>query len=243
MKKYIFLFALTLAILPASAQYFFSGIAGYDMIQNKRSQGFDKTLPDSKSILLSLRAGYNLNPSFKAGITLQVTNAISSTANGYYDRDKELWINTQLANRTRATFGGGLFLRYLCAQFGDFSLSADLAATYSYGLGAFNQTQYDSQSNFPIQFKTTFTLNQLQLKLVPVVSYRIDSHFSLEANLDLLSLVLTRTSLNQQKIYQIDEYEPAPKPTTDYILTTTSFHAGQSDENPYYLTLGLTYTL
>ena len=243
MKKYILFLTLSLAILPASAQFFFSGIAGYDMTKYKRSQGFDKTLPDSKSILLSLRAGYNLNPSLQAGITLHVTNSISSTSNGYFDRDKEIWINTELADHTRATFGGGLFLRYLCAELGNFTISADLAATYSYGLGVFTQTQYDYRSNFPIVFKTPFNLNQLQLKLVPIVSYRFDSHFSLEAYLDLLALALTRTSLNQQKIYEVDEYDNNPSLVTDYILTTTSFHIGQSAENPYYLTLGLTYKL
>lgn len=243
MKKHILFLVLALSVLPVSAQFFFSGSLGFDMTQFSRTQGFDKTLPQGKSFHFTPRVGYTFSPQIQAGLSLSVANSIYSSTDGIYDRDKEQWIATEIVDRTRATFGGGLFLRYLFAHTGYLSYSVEISASYAYGLGVVTLTQYDYRSNFPIYFKTPHNLSQFSLKFVPLVSYGLNTHFSLDIYLDFLSLIYSRTVLNQQKIYEFYDGMAAPDPVPDYTLTTSDLHLGLNSATPQYLSIGLTYTL
>ncbi|MBR5353330.1 MAG: hypothetical protein IK126_06415 [Bacteroidales bacterium] len=241
MKRFILLAFLMLPVLPAAAQFFVSGNLDFDLARYSRSEGFDPTKPKGMALRFEPRVGYAFSPSLQAGVTLLLSNQKYTYTDGYYNADAGEWKKTEITDRTLATFGGGLFVRQRCLEFGSLALAVELTATYHIGLGNTAQTQYDSRNNSPLHFKTPYTLGELAVKLVPVVTYRLSQRLSVDGYIDLLSILYTGTTIRHNRTYRVDPYTSNKTVTPEYSETLSSLHFGLDAHNATLLTLGVSY--
>lgn len=242
MKRIVLLALLLLPVLPAAAQYIVSGNLDIDFARYSRDQGFDATKPQGMALRFEPRVGYSFTPSLQAGLTLLVSNQKYTYTDGYYNPDADEWKTTEITDRTLATFGGGLFVRQRCLEYGRLAVAMELTATYHFGLGDTKQTQYDARNNSQLQFKTPYTLGTLAVKLVPVVTYRLTDRLGVDGYIDLLSLVYTTGTLHRNRTYRIDPYSSKKTVTPEYSETVSSLHFGFDALTATLLTLGVSYS-
>ena len=242
MKKYILLVLLLLPVLPAAAQWFVSGNLDFNLSRHTRDQGFDATKPEGMALRFEPRVGYTFTPSLQAGVTLLLSNQKYTYTDGYYDHDVEEWKTLEITDRTLMTAGAGLFVRQRCLDLGSFAVAVELNAVYSLGWGDTKQTQYDARTTSPILFKTPYTLGQLDVRLVPVVTYRLTDHFGIDGYIDLLSLCYTRSTVRHNRTYRVDPYSSTKTLTPEYSETVSSLDIGLHAHTAKLLTLGLSYT-
>lgn len=242
MKKYILLVLLLLPVLPAAAQWFVSGNLDFNLSRHSRDHGFDATKPEGMALRFEPRVGYTFTPSLQAGVTLLLSNQKYTYTDGYYDHDVEEWKTLEITDRTLMTAGAGLFVRQRCLHRGPFAVAVELNAVYSLGWGDTKQTQYDARTTSPILFKTPYTLGQLDVRLVPVVTYRLTDRIGIDGYIDLLSLCYTRSTVRHNRTYRVDPYNSTKTLTPEYSETVSSLDIGLHAHTAKLLTLGLSYT-
>ncbi|MBR1834050.1 MAG: hypothetical protein IJ785_00860 [Bacteroidales bacterium] len=243
MKKTFLAALLLFCTVQASAQMFFGGNFRFDMASYNRTGGFDPTQPYGMALQFTPQVGYAFSSGVKMGVQLHIANQQYLYTNGFYNTDAEEWQKTVVTGKTLATFGGGLFLRLRCFEFKDLSMSMELSATYSYGIGAVRDTQYLSSGNFPVVFESPFRTHQLAMKLVPVFSYQLSDHFSAEAHVDLLSLLYTYSVTDKYKTIEKISYGNNYDPVIDNTTASSHFTAGINSLTSQLLTIGFIYTL
>lgn len=242
MKKYILLVLLLLPVLPAAAQWFVSGNLDFNLTRHTRDQGFDATKPEGMALRFEPRVGYTFTPSLQAGVTLLLSNQKYTYTDGYYNQDVEEWKTLEITDRTLMTAGAGLFVRQRCLHRGPFAVALELTAVYSLGWGDTKQTQYDARTTSPILFKTPYTLGQLDVRLVPVVTYHLTDRIGIDGYIDLFSLCYTRSTVRHNRTYRVDPYNSTKTLTPEYSETTSSLDIGLHAHTAKLLTLGLSYT-
>lgn len=242
MKKYILLVLLLLPVLPAAAQWFVSGNLDFNLSRHTRDQGFDATKPEGMALRFEPRMGYTITPSLQAGVTLLLSNQKYTYTDGYYNQDAEEWKTLEITDRTLMTAGVGFFVRQRCLDLGPFAVAVELNAVYSLGWGDTKQTQYDPRTKGPILFTTPYTLGQLDVRLVPVVTYRLTDRFGIDGYIDLLSLCYTRSTVRHNRTYRVDPYNSTKTLTPEYSETVSSLDFGLHAHTAKLLTLGLSYT-
>lgn len=241
MKKYILLVLLLLPVLPAAAQWFVSGNLDFNLSRHTRDQGFDATKPEGMALRFEPRVGYTFTPSLQAGVTLLLSNQKYTYTDGYYDHDVEEWKTLEITDRTLMTAGAGLFVRQRCLDLGPFAVALELNAVYSLGWGDTKQTQYDARTTSPILFKTPYTLGQLDVRLVPVVTYRLTDRIGIDGYIDLFTLCYTRSTVRHNRTYRVDPYNSTKTLTPEYSETVSSLDIGLHAHTAKLLTLGLSY--
>lgn len=242
MRKICLSTLLLLLVLPASAQVFLSGNASFNLSGFSRSIGFDDTKPKGIAYSVQPRVGYHFSPIFQAGVTLGFSNQKYTFTKGLFDPLYKQWRTTLVTDRTLMAFGGGLFARLRCISFGNLVASLELSAAYRHGLGSTDKTEYTISTDEPFLIKTPYTLDEIAVRLVPVLSYSLDDHITLDAYIDLLSLAYTYTSQRQYKMYEVNDYGPNPEPTTDYVSAASDLLLGIQSASSQLLSLGFSYT-
>lgn len=243
MKKTLLIALLLICTAKASAQMIVGGNLRFNMASYSRTVGFDPTLPKGMALQFTPQVGYSFSSGVMMGVQLSIANQQYFYTNGYYNASAGEWQKTVVTGKTLASFGGGLFLRVRCFEFKDLSMSMELSAIYSYGIGAVRDTQYVDAGHFPIVFESPFRTRQWDVKLVPVLSYQLSNHFSAEAHVDLLSLLYTYSVTDKYKMFEKDSFINTYNPVLDNTTSSSDFTAGFNSLTSQLLTIGFIFTL
>lgn len=174
MKKLLSVLAIAAMASTAHAQLWFGGSIGIsnDGGINKTSEYKHKTAANSK-VSLAPMVGFGLNEQLSIGGKL---NIVTSTSKRFqYDADNK---ETVIKNVTN-TVGVTPFVRYTFAEFNKFGLMAEAGLPIAY-----SSTKNVDGSETTKGDPTT----SVGLYAVPMLTYGLNDHFSLECTLDFLSL-------------------------------------------------------
>ena len=111
---------------------------------------------------------------------------------------------------------------------------------YAYGMGTSTKSQYRVLDGSVFKVRNTYNLGQIELKVVPVVTYELSSHFGMDLYVNLLSLAYRRTTTNYMQ--PVDIPETPPKNVLDHTLTTSDFDIGIQSLSSDLLSIGLYYS-
>ena len=226
--------------LTASAQLSLAGNLSYSQTGYTLSKGFDSSQPKGMALSFSPQVGIRFNERCMAGIRLGVSNSIYSYVDGYYDRDKDSWMTSMEEAKTLMKASGALFLRLRCVEWERMSLHLEISGGYAYGMGASTKSQYRVLDGSVFKVRNTYNLGQIELKVVPVVTYELSSHFGMDLYVNLLSLAYRRTTTNYMQ--PVDITETSHKNVLDHTLTTSDFDIGIQSLSSDLLSIGLYYS-
>ena len=240
MKKTLFIaLLLTATALPAAAQVFLSANVSYTRSDYNRSQGFDNTMPQGMEAEFAPQAGFCLGEKVKAGIRASATYSQYTYTDGYYDRDNSQWVPSSTDDRTLLTIGGGVFLRFRLVETGSISFHLELSGGYSYGIGASTLVEERATESFPIKTRRDYTLQAIEVKLVPVVTFALSQHTGIDLYADLLTLAYRRHT--ETHMLPIDLLETSRSAGVDYTLTHSGIETALRTQNARLITLGFYY--
>ncbi len=223
----------------AHAQLFISGNADYSRTGYTRSEGFDKTLPQGMALGVSVQVGLPLGDKVKAGLVAGMSHSQYTYTDGFYDRDNAEWKLLSSDDRTLTSFGGGLFLRFRCAEAGSLSFHLELSGNYHYGMGSSTVIETRANESLPNKTQRDYTRNTLQVRLVPVITYAFTHHVGIDIHADFLSIAYRNDK--QTYMLPIDILETSKTAGVDYTLATTSFEAALHSYTASILTVGIYY--
>lgn len=240
MKKTLLIVLLIAATtLPAAAQVFVSGNVAFNRSDYKRSQGFDNTMPQGMAAEFAPQVGFCLGEKIKAGIRANVSYSQYTYTNGYYDRDNSLWVPSLTDEKTLLTLGGGVFMRFRLVETGQLSFHLEISGGYSYGIGDSKVVEERATESIPIKTRYDYTINSLEVKMVPVMSVALSQHSGIDVYADLLSLAYRRDS--ETHMLPIDMLETSRSAGVDYTLTMSGIEAAIRSQKAKLLTIGFYY--
>ena len=220
MKKiFLSVMAITVMATTANAQLWFGGSIGISNNGgiNKTSNSTHKTNASS-SLTLAPMVGFGLNEQFSIGGKLNIS---TSTDKSYqYDANDKETVNKLVTN----SLGVTPFARYTFAQFNNFGLMAEAGMPISYS----SKKTVDGSETTKGNPTTSFGLY-----VVPMLTYGLNDHFSLECSLDFLSL--------NTKYRITTDRDDSSKATIDH-----SFDFGvdtRTVATPGWVTIGFIYKL
>lgn len=200
MKKVLISLAAIAFAVSANAQLFIGGSLAANGSSNPSSAVVGSTVveskPTSSTLAFSPVVGYELSDKLAVGGMLSLATSKSVTDK---EVDKKTWSKSN-------AWSIAPFVRYTFVTFGDFALKAEAVASFGQSTPVKNVSSTKTKG-----WRTT----TLSLNVAPIVSYSLNEHFDLEANLNFFGLTaLTSTSK--------DPDEKDNKNTSNYLGLTAN---------------------
>lgn len=234
MKKIFITLAFIASAFFCQAQFFLGGNLGFDIQNGKVNVGsFSKDLPKTTTFIIAPNVGYMFSDMWGAGIELGY--ALNSTKEKeevlYYDPYyNEEYIKTVETTTSINVWTIAPYLRCVFAKFDQVNLYADLKFAFAGGSSKFKEsgTTKDGPKIF-----------NMDIGIVPGITYNLNEHISLNANLNLLSL-----GYKMSKTTEVDPEEkgygyPADGGEIETVTTENNFGIGIN--YPTLLTVGFFY--
>jgi len=200
MKKVLISLAAIAFAVSANAQLFIGGSLSANTTATPSSYVVGSTVVESKPTSSTLSfapvVGFELSDKFAVGGMLSL-----STSKSVSDKEvsKDVWTKTN-------AWSVAPFVRYTFVTFGDFALKAQAVAS------VYQSTPVTNAGSGKTKGWRTTTLS---LNVAPIVSYSLNEHFDLEANLNFFGLTAS-TSTSK------DPDEKDNKNTSNYLGLTAN---------------------
>lgn len=199
---------------------------------------FNSDLPKGFEVSFAPRVGVVCTDNVEVGVQLGFSYSDYAYTSGLYDPIALGWNPSHVDRPTSFTYSAGLYLRYCCMQWGKMALSLEMRGIYGFRKGLVYITEYSASYETAIESHVETQAHQIDLYLLPVLTYRFSNHFSMDINLNLATLSYSHSVETQWMPRRIYYGEPL----VDTHTETSQFGVGLNGLTTALLSLGFGYT-
>lgn len=198
MMKCFVLASLLLAASSVAAQWQWSCDLGGSLTSyryyEQGLEAMDGELPDGGQCHMTARVGYSFNSKVIVGLLIGAGYEGYRFVDGYYNPLGEEWRRTAESDRQGLSMMAGLYLRVELIRRGPWGLYAELSGNYLWGKKSELRTEQRASDPFSVDMKRRLLQRQIGVRLLPVLSYSFNDHWSAEFWLDAVALTFDCTN-------------------------------------------------